>query len=50
MKSKQIPVTLMLDREAYEEYKQLGKEKGFTPKVKITEQANSFMKKQTSKG
>lgn len=50
MKDSAIPVMLYLDREAYTKYKQLCKEKGLTPKVKLTEQANSFMNKQVDKG
>jgi uncharacterized protein YaaQ len=50
MKDSEIPVMLYLDREAYTKYKQLCKEKGLTPKVKLTEQANSFMNKQVDKG
>lgn len=50
MKDSAIPVMLYLDREAYTKYKQLCKEKGLTPKVKLTEQANGFMSKQVDKG
>lgn len=49
-KSKTIPVMLELDRETYEQYKKLGKENGFVPKVKLAESANSMMKRQVNKG
>lgn len=50
MKDNEIPVMLYLDREIYTKYKELCKEKGLTPKVKLTEQLNGFMKKQVDKG
>lgn len=50
MKGNEIPVMLYLDRETYTKYKELCKEKGLTPKVKLTDQLNSFMKKQIDKG
>lgn len=49
-KSKTIPVMLELDRETYEQYKKLGKDCGFIPKVKLAENANAMMSRQVSKG
>lgn len=50
MKDSEIPVMLYLDREVYTKYKQLCKQKGLIPKSNLTEQANSFMRKQVDKG
>ena len=47
---KTVPVIIHLDKEVYDKYKAEGKDKGFVPRKKLADQANSFMKKQNVKG
>lgn len=45
-----VPVIIHLDKEVYDKYKSEGKSKGFVPRKKLAEYANSFMNKQNNKG